>query len=76
MDVSMIPKNCAAVTKSDTEPNNGVAFMVNVAGNVAIVPEGGGDAVTLTVLAGIQYSIRFSKIMSTNTTATGIVRFY
>lgn len=74
----LTPKRMVDITKSDSTtyspPLDG--FMVAVAGNVAAIMSGDTAAVTLPVLAGVQYSGSFSKIMSTNTTATGIVGFY
>lgn len=74
MDVSQIPADAATVAKSDTAPCNGVGFMVDVAGDVAVTTEK-GTVLTLKCLAGVQYALRISKIMSTNTTATGLTVF-
>lgn len=49
-------------------------FMVNVAGDVVVV-DNNNTEVTLTVLAGVQYSMVLKKIKLTNTTATGITGF-
>lgn len=63
-----------AITKSDTTvyapPLD--AFIPGSTANVAIV-DLNGDTVTIAVIAGQLYPIGASKIMSTNTTATGIV---
>lgn len=63
-----------AVTKSDSTVLNFRALYIGGNGNVAIMPAGGGDAVTFTgVVAGSILPVAGSKVMSTNTTATGIV---
>lgn len=53
------------------------AVWVGGAGNLAVVFEDGGSAVTLTgVTAGQLLPIRVTKVMSTNTTATSITALY
>lgn len=53
------------------------AVWVGGAGNLAVVFEDGGSAVTLTgVPAGTLLPIRVTKVMSTNTTATSITALY
>jgi hypothetical protein len=48
-------------------------IMVGGGGNVSLVTAG-GDTVTLPSLAvGVQYVIRARRVLSTNTTATGII---
>lgn len=67
----------ADVTKSDSTVVDCEGFYVGGAGNVAIVPKGGGAAVTLTaIIPGTLYPIACQKIMSTNTSATAIVALY
>lgn len=64
-----------AVTPHDTNPLAFVTrgIMVGVTGAVAMVMSN-GDSVTLTgLLVGVIYPVRASKILSTGTTATGIV---
>lgn len=51
------------------------AFMVNVAGNIVICPEGQTTTVTLAVLAGTIYPIAIQGVNATSTTATGIFGF-
>jgi hypothetical protein len=73
MDVSQIPSDADECTASDTAPNNGVGFMVGVAGDVAVVTEKGTTVVLPACQPGVQYALRVQKILSTNTTATGLV---
>jgi len=63
-----------AITKSDSTVYSPPldAFIPGTTANVAIV-DLSGNTVTLAVVAGMEYRIGASKIMSTNTTATGIV---
>lgn len=72
----LVPNGAMAITKSDTTvyapPLAG--FAVTVAGNVAIV-DAYGTTSTLPVIAGYTYYVRCAQIMSTNTTATGIIGF-
>jgi hypothetical protein len=75
MDVSKVPSDAQAVTPDDIAPNHGVGFMVAVAGNVAITTDKGSVTTIPACQAGVQYWFRFRRIMSTNTTATGIIRF-
>lgn len=63
-----------SLTQSDTTADPAgpfAAFMVNVAGNVKITTIR-GSAVTITVLAGLVYTVAFSRMWSTGTTATGL----
>ena len=50
-------------------------FHCNGAGNVAF-HDFTGNAVTLTVLAGVSYPYAARRILSTSTTATGIFALY
>lgn len=63
-----------AITKSDATVYNPPldAFIPGTTANVAIT-DLSGNVVTIAVIAGQQYNIGASKVMSTNTTATGIV---
>lgn len=63
-----------AITKSDSTVYNPplAAFIPGSSANVAIT-DVAGDVVTIAVIAGQLYPIACTKIMSTNTTATGIV---
>lgn len=64
----------AAVTKSDTVVQNYSSLWIGGAGNVAVIPAGQDNAITiLAVAAGTLLPIAVSKVMSTNTTATNIV---
>jgi hypothetical protein len=64
----------AAVVPSDSAVLNCEGFYVGAAGNVAVVPRDGSAPVTLTgCLAGTVYRIACSRIMATDTTASGIV---
>lgn len=68
--------NIAEVTKSDTTQLSGVrGLFVGGAGDVEVVAEGGGQA-TFTAVAGQIIPVRAVKVMSTGTTATGIVALY
>lgn len=63
-----------SITPSDTvdEDVAAKAFLVSVAGDVAVVtPE--GDVVTVPVLASVVYPIMVARVNTTNTTATGII---
>lgn len=63
-----------AITKSDVTvydpPLDG--FIPGTSANVAIV-DVSGNTTTIAVIAGQEYRIACKQIMSTNTTATGIV---
>lgn len=50
-------------------------FTVAVAGNLALI-DALGNTQTFAVIAGFFYPIRASRVMSTNTTATGIIAFF
>lgn len=67
-----------SVTPSDTvDLADGTCrgFHCNVAGNVAF-HDFTGNAVTLTVLAGVSYPYSASRILAAGTTATGIFALY
>lgn len=66
------------VTKSDSTVLPVTrALYIGGAGDVAVVFEDGGTAVTIPgVIAGQVYPFRVTKVMSTNTTATSIVALY
>lgn len=71
-----VPARAAAVTPSDTTEIFANAIYVGGAGNVSIVTEG-GDTVTFNgVPAGTTLVIRATKVRSTSTTATNIVRLW
>ncbi len=76
---SVIPNAAAAVTPSDTGALQltCVALYVGVAGNVAADLAGAGSDVDfIGVPAGTVLPGRFSRVYSTNTTATNIVQLY
>lgn len=70
-----------AITPADATPIAGTpggyieAFMVTVAGNVAIVTQR-DQTVTIPCLVGVIYKIRASSVNATNTTATGILGLF
>lgn len=49
-----------------------IRLIVGVTGNVAVVNEDGSSTI-LPLVAGVEYYISTDKILSTGTTATGIV---
>jgi hypothetical protein len=67
-----------AVTKSDStilETTRGL--WVGTGGDVAVIFADGGSAVTIpSVLGGTLLPIQVTKVMSTNTTASGMVALY
>jgi len=71
--------NAAAVTPDDS---NDLTYMtralwVGGAGNVTVIMQGGGAAVTFSgVTAGTVLPIRVSRVKSTSTTATLIVALW
>ena len=66
----------AEVTPSDSAQLSGVrGLFVGGAGNVEVVAEGGGQA-TFAAVAGQILPVRAVKVLSTGTTATGIVALY
>lgn len=73
-DLTTIPASFANVTPSDTEPLSGrvIGLFVGAAGNVTVK---GADGVAATFAASAgQYLVgRFRVVMSTGTTASGIV---
>lgn len=66
-------REASAVTPSDTVTVNFRALYVGTAGNLAVVPVGGDAAVTFTNVPVGWFPVSVSKVMSTNTTATGII---
>lgn len=73
------PTTSASVTPSDSTDLTGTAtkgIWVGVAGNVAVKMKSDSSAVTLqNVPSGTYIPGSFSRVMSTNTTASGIVAF-
>lgn len=70
--------NLVAITPSDSTDlaNVSRAIYVGAAGNIVVTPAAGGDNVTLTVVAGAVLPIRVSRVLSTGTTASGLVNLY
>ena len=70
--------NLIAITPSDSTDlaHNSRAIYVGGAGNLVVTPAGGGSNVTLAVVAGAVLPIRVSRVLSTGTTATGLVNLY
>lgn len=69
-----------AVTKHDSNDQAIAgcrALYVGSAGDVAVVPEDGGDPVVFPgVPAGTMLSIRISRVRATDTTASGFVALF
>lgn len=65
----------AAVTASDTTRVNCRAIYIGGAGNIALSIDGATTAVTFAVIAGqiLPIALDQGRIMTTNTTATGII---
>ena len=62
-----------AITKSDTTVVNFDALYVGTTGDVAVVTGKGSTTTFPTVPAGFIIPIKGTKVMSTNTTASGFV---
>jgi hypothetical protein len=67
-------ENAFSVTPHDTNDLQEVtkAVLIGVAGNLAVIMKQGDAAITLPVPAGYN-PLRVSRVLVTNTTATGIV---
>ncbi len=73
MDETLIPAKFANVTKSDTNPvNANLGLYIGGSGDV-VVKGADGVSATFTVGSGQYLTGRFHMVMSTGTTATGIV---
>lgn len=70
-----LPRDFFAVTPSDTTELFMNGFVVAGTGAVAVQPEEGSPIVIPYVQQGVQFFGRFTKILATGTTATGIVGF-
>lgn len=70
--------NLVAITPNDSTDlvNVSRAIYVGGAGDLVVTPYGGGSNVTLAVVAGAVLPIRVSRVLSTGTTATGLVNLY
>lgn len=71
-------RSCQAITKSDsTTYTEGRGLWVGTGGDVAVILKDDTVAVTIPdVLGGTLLPIQVSKVMSTNTTASGFVIFW
>lgn len=78
-------KFAKTVTKHDTVDNildgagiacKSRAIMVGVTGNVAFLDGNGDSAVITALVAGVIYPIETRRILSTSTTATGIIALW
>lgn len=75
-DNYQVPSRAAAVTPSDSAETFGSALYIGALGNVSVVTEG-GDTVTFSgVPAGTTLVVRFTRVRSTGTTATNLVRLW
>lgn len=70
---AMGARDAAAVTKSDTTPVAFDALYIGGAGDVAVTTVAGSVVTFTAVPAGSIIPIRCTRVMSTNTDATGIV---
>jgi hypothetical protein len=71
--------NAVAITPHDSNDlaQTTRGLYVGVAGNVRVIFAGDTEAVTLTGLAaGMVHPFRVTRVLSTSTTATGIVGLY
>jgi hypothetical protein len=69
-----VAHHAKAVTPSDTTVLDLIGIYVGTGGNVALVLDGDASAVTFTnVAAGSVLAFGIQKVMSTGTTASGIV---
>lgn len=70
--------NLIAITPSDSTDlaQDSRAIYVGGAGNLVVTPAAGGSNVTLAVVAGSILPIRVRRVLSTGTTATGLVNLY
>ena len=74
MDASNIPTRAAIITKSDTDPCNGVGLIY--AGGTCTVVTAYGDTVALpSDFAGLVIPLQIIQVKSTGTTATAILVF-
>ena len=67
--------DAVALTKHDTTVVSCLGFYVGGAGNVTVVTEAGTSVLFTALPVGTIVPIRFTKLMSTGTTATAVVGF-
>tara|TARA_S200002703_G_C3801784_1_gene247843 strand:- start:5703 stop:5936 length:234 start_codon:yes stop_codon:yes gene_type:complete len=71
----LIPFGSAeAATLSDSADNSCAAFLVGVGGNLNVTTLNGDDVVLVGLVAGQIYPIACSKLKSTSSTATDIIK--
>lgn len=66
-------RGAAAITKSDSVPNNFDAIYVGTTGDVAVQMLNGETVTFATVPAGAILPVKVQKVMSTNTTAAAMI---
>lgn len=71
-----VPNRAVAVTPSDTTEVFASAVYVGGGGNLSVITEGGDTVTFSNVPAGTTLVIRVTRIRSTSTTATNIVRMW
>jgi hypothetical protein len=72
-----VPAFAAALTPSDTAPNQGAGLYIGGDGNVVLRPEGSATDVTFVGLkAGTILPVRFVAVRANLTTATNLVRLF
>lgn len=75
--VPAFPRAAASVTPSDSTTFETPSMVyVGGAGNVAVMPWEGVTSVTFTVPAGGYVPLQVRQVLSTGTTATGLVRVF
>lgn len=73
-----LPDGAKALTKSDTDTyNTAIIVYCGGTGDIAVVPVNGAGSVTFTNFpAGQVLPVRVVQVLSTGTTATGLVGIY
>jgi hypothetical protein len=72
-------RNAAAVTPSDTVDLTHVSRFLTASGGTTptiAVNTAGGQTVTIPIVPGYLYPIAATRVLATNTSATGIVAFW
>lgn len=75
-DIAGPAEKVSAVTPSDSTLVNCKGLYIGGTGNVAVVPIGGGSAVTFNAVPVGFFPVACQKVMSTNTTATNIIALF